>query len=48
MGDSKAATIYVSTPPRMVGKFPDNNLDELWVASIKACVPGGPCVVFEM
>ena len=43
----KAATIYAASMPRMVGKFPDNSVDELWIADIKACVPAGECRVFS-
>jgi hypothetical protein len=48
MSDRKlAATTFASLPPRLVAKFPDNNLEELWVADIKACVPRGDCQVFR-
>ena len=42
-----AATAYAASNPRMVGKFPDNNVDELWIADIKACVPVGKCQLFR-
>ncbi|UOF19500.1 hypothetical protein [Pseudomonas syringae] len=43
----KAATAFAASFPRLVGKFPDNDSEELWVADIKACVPGGLCQVFR-
>lgn len=41
------ATVFAASDPRMLGKFPDSNVDELWVADIKACLPGGDCRVFR-
>ncbi|WP_439850055.1 hypothetical protein ACTACG_17960 [Pseudomonas syringae] len=41
-----AATVFAASAPRMAGKFPDSNLDGLWVADIKACIPGGECRIF--
>jgi len=43
----QAATAYAASTPRLAGKFPDNDLEELWTADIKACVPGGTCQVFR-
>mgnify|MGYP001378618341 CR=1 FL=1 len=43
----RAATVYTASIPRLAGKFPDNELEELWKADIKACVPGGACQVFR-
>ncbi|MBD8191493.1 hypothetical protein IFR35_03290 [Pseudomonas fluorescens] len=43
----QAALIYAASTPRLAGKFPDSSADELWVADIKACVPGGKCQVFR-
>lgn len=43
----QAATAYAASTPRLAGKFPDNDLEELWTADIKACVPGGACQVFR-
>jgi len=42
----QAATAFAATNPRFAGKFPDNSVDELWIADIKACVPRGSCQVF--
>ncbi|MBI6845952.1 MULTISPECIES: hypothetical protein [Pseudomonas syringae group] len=42
----KAATAFAASTPRFAGKFPDNDLEKLWVADIKACVSGGMCQVF--
>ena len=42
-----AATAYAASAPRMVGKFPDSDVDELWIADIKACVPAGKCQLFR-
>ena len=42
-----AATVYAASCPRMVGKIPDRNFDELWIADIKACVPAGECRLFR-
>lgn len=42
-----AATAYATSNLRMVGKFPGSNVDELWIADIKACVPGGECRLFS-
>ena len=42
-----AATAYAASNPRMAGKFPDSNVDELWIADIKARVPAGECRVFS-
>lgn len=44
---NRAATIYAASNPRMAGTFPDATTDELWIADMKACVPGGECRVFE-
>jgi hypothetical protein len=41
------ATAYAASTPRLVGKFPDNDLEELWAADIKACISGGACQVFR-
>jgi len=43
----KAATAFAASPPRLVAKFPDNELETLWTADIKACVPLGTCQVFR-
>jgi hypothetical protein len=43
----RAATAYAASIPRLVGKFPDNNVDKLWIADIKACAPGRDCKVFR-
>lgn len=43
----RAATAYAASIPRLVGKFPDNNVDELWIADIKACASGRDCEVFR-
>src|SRR5450830_1432454 len=42
-----AATAYAASNPRLAGKFPNNNADELWIADIKACVPADECRVFR-
>lgn len=42
-----AATAYAVSNPCMAGKFPDSNIDELWIADVKACVPAGECRVFS-
>lgn len=44
---SRAATVYAATSPHLVGKFPDCPGDELWIADIKARVPGGECWLFR-
>lgn len=41
------ATAYAASTPRLAGKFPDNDLEELWIADIKACVPGEACQLFR-
>ncbi|XYQ96405.1 hypothetical protein ACTABX_07155 [Pseudomonas syringae] len=41
------ATIYSASNPRFAGRFPDSQHDELWLADIKACEPGGACRVFK-
>lgn len=41
------ATIYSASTPRFAGHFPDSQHDELWLADIKACEPGGACQVFK-
>ncbi|MCP1465851.1 hypothetical protein [Pseudomonas sp. S3E17] len=43
----QAASIYAASSPRSAGEFPDSSSDELWVADIKACSPGGKCQVFK-
>lgn len=40
---TRAALIYTASVPRFAGKFPDSSSDELWIADIKAFVPGGEC-----
>lgn len=48
MNDGRqAATAFASSTPRLAAKFPDNDLEELWVADIKACVSRGACKVFK-
>lgn len=42
------ATIYSASNPRFAGRFPDSQHDELWLADIKACEPGGACRVFKL
>lgn len=42
-----AATAFAATNPCFAGKFPDNGIDELWTADIKACVPRGACQIFR-
>lgn len=47
MGNCKlAATTFAASPPRLVAKFPDSNLEELWIADIKACCRG-VCQLFR-
>lgn len=46
-GTAIPATIYSASSPRLAGRFPDSQHDELWVADIKACVPGGSCREFK-
>lgn len=46
-GTAIPATIYSVSSPRLAGRFPDSQHDELWVADIKACVPGGSCGEFK-
>jgi hypothetical protein len=41
------ATIYSASSPRFAGRFPDSKHDELWLADIKACEPGGKCRLFK-
>lgn len=41
------AKVYAASNPRFAGKFPNSNVDELWVADIKACVPRSECRVFR-
>ncbi|MBM5458618.1 hypothetical protein H8F21_13695 [Pseudomonas sp. P66] len=41
------ATIYSASNPRQAGLFPDSQHDELWIADIKACQPGGACRLFK-
>jgi len=41
------ATIYSASNPRYAGRFPDSQHDELWLADIKACKPGGSCRLFK-
>jgi hypothetical protein len=41
------ATIYSASNPRLAGRFPDSRHDELWLADIKACQPGGSCRLFK-
>ncbi|WP_432668653.1 hypothetical protein [Pseudomonas umsongensis] len=43
----QAATAFAASTPSLAAKFPDNDLEELWVADIKACVPLGACKVFR-
>lgn len=43
----RPATIYVATNLRFLGKFPDNSVDELWIADVKACARIGECLVFK-
>lgn len=43
----QAATTFAASSPRFAGKFPDSNVDELWITDIKACVPAGECRVFS-
>lgn len=42
-----AGGIYTASTPRMVGKFPDNVADELWISDRRACTPGEDCHVFR-
>jgi hypothetical protein len=42
-----AGRTYTASIPRMVGKFPDNVADELWISNFKTCTPGGDCQVFR-
>jgi hypothetical protein len=42
-----AATAFAVSNPRLASNFPDNNLQELWIADVKACVPRGECRVFR-
>jgi len=44
----QAATAYAASSPRLAGKFPDNDQEELWIVDIKARVPGGACRVFSV
>lgn len=41
------ATIYSASNPHFAWCFPNSQHDELWLADIKACVPGGACRVFK-
>lgn len=41
------ATIYSAANPRLMARFPDSQHDELWLADIKACEPGGSCRLFN-
>lgn len=43
----QAAIAYAASTPRLAAKCPDNGLEELWIADIKACVPHGECPVFR-
>lgn len=43
----RAVTSYAASTPRLAVKFPDNTMDELWIADIKAFTPGGGCRVFR-
>lgn len=43
----QAARTYAASIPRFAGKFPDNNVDLLWISDIKTCIPGGECRVFR-
>jgi hypothetical protein len=44
---TRAASIYTASVPLFAGKFPDSSSDELWIADIKACVPGRECRIFK-
>lgn len=46
-GNALPATTYAASSPRLAGRFPDSQHDELWVADIKACEPGGSCREFK-
>lgn len=41
-----AATVFVASNLRKVGRFPDSSADELWTADIKACGSARQCRVF--
>lgn len=40
-------TAYAASTPRFLGKFPDNDIDELWEADIKAFIPAGESRIFK-
>jgi hypothetical protein len=42
-----AATVFAVSAPCLISKFPGNDLQELWIADFKACVPGGTCRIFK-
>lgn len=46
-GTSQPATLYCASTPRLSGYFPDSKYDQLWIADVKACIPGGTCRVFK-